>query len=230
MGVLHPEPNEDIAWRVAWQSAVFRRKVVIGIVALVLLLIAFPFFFQAIEQHTGPVLNDWVLSQLPARDMSLPIFLLIWSTGVLLLVRVRRDPAMFMTFVYSYLIVSLSRMVSISLVPLNPPVGLLPLIDPISNAFYGRTFITKDLFYSGHTSTIFLMFLCLRRRWDRLFALAGSFVVGLLLLIQHVHYTVDVVAAPLLTYLFFRLAKRIALSGWNNTAPVKSPESSATTE
>ncbi|CCH54538.1 hypothetical protein BN8_03719 [Fibrisoma limi BUZ 3] len=229
MGILHPGEKEDIAWRVARQSAAFRKKLVIGIVALVLLLIAFPFFFQSIEQHTGPVLNDWVLSQLPARDMSLPIFLIIWSTGFLLLIRARHSPVIFMTFVYSYVVVSLSRMVSISLVPLNPPEGLIPLIDPLSNAFYGRTFITKDLFYSGHTSTIFLMFLCLRRRGDKLFALAGSFAVGLLLLIQHIHYTVDVLAAPLLTYLFYRIAKRIALSKWYNGVPVQSPKNSTAT-
>lgn len=215
MGILTPDPTGDLAWQAAWQYPVFRRKFILGVIAILGLLLAFPAFFQTIERHTGPVLNDWVLNQLPPQDVSIAIFLVIWATALLLLIRARRSPVIFMLFVYGYLIVSLSRMLSINLVPLNPPVGLIPLIDPLSNAFYGKTYITKDLFYSGHTSTMFLMFLCLRQRWDRLFALIGTFIVGGLLLVQHVHYTIDVIGAFVFTYPLYWLGKKLALSGWN---------------
>jgi hypothetical protein len=217
MSILYPDPTGDLAWQTAWQSPVFRRKFFLGLLGTLGLLLTFPWFFQTIEHHTGPVLNDWVLNQLPPRDMSVGIFFAIWATALLLLFRARRSPAVFMMFTYGYIIVSLSRMLSINLVPLDPPVGLIPLIDPISNAFYGKTYITKDLFYSGHTSTIFLMFLCLRRWPDRLFALICSLVVGSLLLVQHVHYTIDVLGAFVFTYPLYWLGKRLALSGWNNT-------------
>jgi membrane-associated phospholipid phosphatase len=216
MSLLSPDPTGNLAWKTAWQSPIFRRKLIIGLIGIIALLFAFPVFFQTIERHTGPVLNDWVLAQLPPQDVSIGIFLIIWATALLLIVRARRSPAIFMMFVYSYIIVSLSRMLSINLVPLDPPIGLIPLIDPISNSFYGKTFITKDLFYSGHTSTIFLMFLCFRRWWDRLLALVGSLVVGGLLLVQHVHYTIDVLGAFVFTYPLYWLGKKIALSGWNN--------------
>ena len=186
----------------------------VGVSCLIALLAAFPYFFRTIEQHTGPVLNDWLLTRLPARDVSIPIFGIIWAAALLLLIRVRRSPAMFMMFVYGYVIISLSRMLSINLFPLNPPIGLLPMVDPITNAFYGEVYITKDLFYSGHTSTIFLIFLCLRNYWDRLFTLIGSLAVGALLLVQHVHYSIDVLGAFVFTYPFYRLGKWIALSGW----------------
>ncbi|GAB3556517.1 phosphatase PAP2-related protein [Spirosoma fluminis] len=216
MSLLTPDPTGDLAWKAAWQSPVFRRKFFIGLAGTIALLFTFPVFFQTIERHTGPVLSDWLLAQLPPQDVSIAIFLLIWATALLLLIRARRSPAVFMMFMYSYIIVSLSRMLSINLVPLDPPIGLIPLIDPISNAFYGKTYITKDLFYSGHTSTIFLMFLCFRRWWDRLLALIGSLLVGSLLLVQHVHYTVDVLGAFLFTYPLYWLGKKIALSGWND--------------
>lgn len=216
MSILTPNPVNDLLWNAAWRSPVFRRKFSIGAVGILALLGAFPIFFQIIEQHSGPVLNDWVLNQLPPQDVSLIIFGVIWAAALLLLIRVRRSPTIFMMFAYSYIIISLSRMISINLVPLNPPVGLIPMIDPITNAFYGKVYITKDLFYSGHTSTIFLIFLCLRRRWDRLFTLIGSFIVGGLLLVQHVHYTIDVIGAFIFTYPFYWIGKWLALSGWNN--------------
>ena len=215
MGILSPDPTGDLAWRAAWRHSVFRRKFFIGLFGIVALLLTFPWFFQTIEGHTGPVLNDWVLNQLPPRDVSLGIFLTIWATALLILIRARRSPAVFMLFAYGYILISLSRVLSINLFPLDPPPGLIPLIDPISNAFYGEKYVTKDLFYSGHTSSIFLIFLCLRRWWDRLFALVGSLIVGSLLLVQHVHYTIDVLGAFVFTYPLYWLGKQIALSGWN---------------
>ena len=96
-------------------------------------------------------------------------------------------------------------MTCIALISLNPPAGLIPMADPITNQFYGAHYITHDLFFSGHTTTVFLIFLCLKNKTDRLYTLIASVILGFLLLIQHVHYTVDVLAAPVLTYAVFRL-------------------------
>jgi hypothetical protein len=100
-------------------------------------------------------------------------------------------------------------MISIIVLPLNPPNELIELIDPISNSFYGSKFITKDLFYSGHTATQFLMFLCLQKRGDKLVTFISTIAIGVLVLVQHVHYTIDVVAAPFFTYLVFIITKKI---------------------
>lgn len=216
MSILIPNPTGNPTWQAAWQQPVFRRKLIIGLICILALLASFPYFFHTIEQHSGPVLHDWVLTQLTPYDVSLLIFGVIWAAALLLLVRMRYSPAIFMMFVYGYVLVSLSRMLSINLLPLNPPVGLIPMIDPITNAFYGEVYITKDLFYSGHTSTLVLIFLCLRQRRDRLFAFVGALIVGSLLLVQHVHYTIDVLGAFVFTYPLYWLGKWLALSGWNN--------------
>ena len=59
---------------------------------------------------------------------------------------------------WAYNGVTLVKMASISLISLNPPKGLIPLMDPITNQFYGQRYITHDLFFSGHTTTVFLFY------------------------------------------------------------------------
>ena len=129
--------------------------------------------------------------------------------AVLTLIRCIQQPSIFLMFLWGFILLSFSRMISIIAVPLNPPDNLLELIDPISNTFYGSKFVTKDLFYSGHTATQFLMFLCLKNKLDKLATLISTFLIGALVLVQHIHYTIDVLAAPLLTYLVFILVKKI---------------------
>ena len=96
-----------------------------------------------------------------------------------------------------------------SLFPLNPPVGLVPLSDPFLKPFYGSNVITKDLFFSGHTGSVFLIFLILRKKWEKIFALVATILVGILLLIQHIHYTIDVIFAPVFVYVVYFLAKKV---------------------
>jgi membrane-associated phospholipid phosphatase len=86
--------------------------------------------------------------------------------------------------------------------------GLIGLVDPISNFFYGEKFVTRDLFFSGHTSTVFLIFLCLPGSRDKKIALAVTIIVGFLLLVQHVHYTLDVLGALLFAWIAYRIARR----------------------
>jgi membrane-associated phospholipid phosphatase len=106
----------------------------------------------------------------------------------------------------------LARILTISILPLNPPAGIITLKDPIANIAYGGNgiFITKDLFYSGHTGNMFLFFLCLQHKWDKIIALAASFIVGILVMVQHIHYSIDVIAAFIFTYFIYLGAKKLA--------------------
>jgi hypothetical protein len=98
-------------------------------------------------------------------------------------------------------------MATISFVALNPPIGLIPLADPLTGIFYGEASITKDLFFSGHIATLTLIFLCLDKKSDKMIGLGAIVTVACLLLVQHIHYSVDILASPIITYVCFRLAK-----------------------
>lgn len=199
-----------LSWSEAFRDPVFRRKFLIVTAALLISLAALPPFFQIIEARSGRHLADPVLNWLPAYDVSWGIVALLWCMIILSLVRAIQSPRFTIVVFLSYAFLYLSRFITISLLPLEPPADLVMLHDPLSNAFYGpKTFITKDLFYSGHTASQFILFFALNRRGDKIFALVCSIAIGVLVLVQHIHYTIDVIAAPVFAFFCYFVAKKL---------------------
>ncbi len=168
-----------------------------------------PSFFRSIEQRNGVVLNDWVLAHLPAVDVSVPIFAIIWGMGILMMVRALYKPAIGMTYLWTLIFVCIARFLTLSFVKLDPPIGLIPLVDPLTGYFYGHAAITKDLFFSGHTASLVLIYLHLERKNDKRIALAAMLIVMMLLLVQHIHYTMDILAAPVIVYCCYRFTRAL---------------------
>ena len=204
--------TENISWSKAWQERRFRNKTIIALLLVTIILTLLPTFFAFIEKREGMVLHDYLLDAIPAMDVSIPTFIIIWSVVMLVLYRIYQNPRLFLVVAYGFILMCLARILTISLLPLNPPTGIITLQDPIANIAYGGNgiFITKDLFYSGHTGNMFLFFLCLEAKWDKMIALISSFLIGLLVLIQHIHYSIDVFAAFIFTYFIYLGAKKIA--------------------
>jgi hypothetical protein len=201
-----------LAWKQAWTNQRFRTLTVAASIIALAILICLPLFFNHIEQRHGIVLQDRLLELIPPTDVSIPTFVIIWSMTLFMWLRCIQDPSIFIVFLVCFILLMLSRMITISLVPLDPPPGLIPLKDPLANIFYGGTdvFVTRDLFYSGHTSIQLMMFLTFRKKLDKLLALLSTLAIGSLVLIQHIHYTIDVAAAFVLGYPIYLLGKRIA--------------------
>ncbi len=204
--------KEHILWSEAWQLKSFRNKTFVALALVAIILLLLPSFFAFIEKREGMVLQDFVLERFPAIDVSIPTFIIIWSVVLLVFYRIYQNPSIFLVVAYGFILMCIARVLTISLLPLNPPPGLITLKDPIANIAYGGKgiFITKDLFYSGHTGNMFLFFLCLQAKWDKIIALSASFMVGFLVLIQHIHYSVDVIAAFIFTYFIYLGAKKLA--------------------
>jgi hypothetical protein len=119
----------------------------------------------------------------------------------LILYRSLYSPSIFITYCFTLAVVTIARVTCITLVPLEPPAGLIRLTDPLTGIFYGNTQIVKDLFFSGHIATLSIIFFSLERKTDKWICAIGTFILAILLLIQHIHYTIDVLASPLITYL-----------------------------
>jgi len=202
-----PSPSIKDNWTAIWRSSYQRYQMIIGTVIMLAIIFTLPFFFAHIQKRKGAVLNDWVLAHIPPHDVSVLIFAIIWGMVLLILIRTIKNPSVYITYCWTLIFVYIVRFVTISVVALDPPLGLIPLVDPLSSVFYGNASITKDLFFSGHTTTMVLIFLCLERRTDKIIALIAAFAVAYLLLVQHIHYTIDVLAAPIVVYPCYRLTR-----------------------
>ena len=92
-------------------------------------------------------------------------------------------------------------------VTLEPPVGMILLADPISSIAYPDRGFAKDLFFSGHVSTMMVLVLIEKNRLAKILKITGTVIMGFLLAWQHVHYTIDLLAAPVITYGIFLVIK-----------------------
>ena len=180
---------------------------IIGTVIMAAIIYILPLFFAHIQKRKGAVLNDWLLARIPPHNVSVFIFAIIWGMALLILIRAINSPSIYITYCWTLIFVCLVRFVTLSVVALDPPAGMVPLVDPLNSALYRNAAITKDLFFSGHTATMVQIWLCLQKRTDKMIALIAAFAVACLLLVQHIHYTIDVLAAPVVVYPCYRLSR-----------------------
>jgi hypothetical protein len=192
-------------WKDAWTSPAIRRQFLLTVPALVGVLLVFSRFIIVIEARPGVTLPDPVLALFEARDFTWLVFAFIYGSLLLGLFYLLSHPRVLLVAMQAYVIMMSVRMVVMYLAPFDPPHGLIPLIDPFAAAGTGAT-LTRDLFFSGHTSTLFLLCLTARLRTLRLIFLICAIVTGTLLMLQHVHYSLDVASAPFFAYTSYRLA------------------------
>jgi PAP2 superfamily C-terminal len=192
-------------WKMRWENKAYRKSFIFYILLAIAMIIAMPFGFDFIESRGGHHWNDFVLSHLPAYDLSVPIFVVMYSLAILFLIRVIQDPHLLYLFLKSYILITITRFVFIYFIPLDPPLTMVELVDPITKIFYGGKIITRDLFFSGHTSTMFLIFLILEKKLDKILALSVTLFIAIALIFQHIHYTADVVVAFPITWLIWKV-------------------------
>ena len=197
------------AWREALRDPGFRVRIALVPPALVAALAGMARFLDAVERRPGVVLPDPVLALLPPRDLTWITFGLIYlglAVGVGWLLR---QPRRLLLALEAYVAMVLFRVAAMWVVPLEAPEGLIPLNDPLVRLFGPSKLLTKDLFFSGHTSTLFLLALAVTSpRWRALF-LACTAGVAICVLWQHVHYAIDVLAAPFFAYGAWRVAEAV---------------------
>src|ERR1700739_2955100 len=98
MRSISVDTNYD--WELAWEDKSFRKKVFIGLVLFTTIFTGLPFFFQYIERRQGVLLNEWILNSIPCHNVSIVIFICIWATLALTLIRAYKQPQFFLLMLY----------------------------------------------------------------------------------------------------------------------------------
>jgi hypothetical protein len=192
-------------WKQAWSLRWFRTHVYFTGPALVLVLFSLTHFLEFVEQRPGVTLTDPLLSLFTPLDTTWVTFAVIYVGllgGVFYLIR---HPQFLLLAIQGYVAMVVLRIVAMFLLPLDPPQTMIPLKDPFVEFFGTGKVLTKDLFFSGHTSTLFLLSLTAPSRQGRIAFLLCTVCVAVCVLIQHVHYSIDVFAAPVFAFAAYKL-------------------------
>jgi hypothetical protein len=193
-------------WKVAARSRRFCIHLILSLLGIVAFAASLPYFFNEILlPKPGVQLNDPVLNFLPPRDWSFEIFILLYSITVISVLLNIKKPNTLLLMFQLYTVVNFMRMTSLYLFTLEAPEGTIPLADPFLTVFaYGKEVYVKDLFFSGHISTLCILYLVEQRTIMKRVILVCTIIVAVFLAWQRVHYTLDMLAAPIVTWLVFR--------------------------
>ena len=194
-----------MTWKEFWGNGRRRTEFIISIIILLAVLESLSVFLNFVESRSGVTLSDPVLAAFHPVNFTWVIFLTIYGSLIAAVVMLIRDPERLLFTLQVYTLMVIVRIAAMYAVPLNPPLNTIPLADPFVQYFGSGAVLTKDLFFSGHTATLFILFLTASSKKVKYFFLAGTIAAAVLLLLQHVHYTVDVLSAPFFTYGCYRI-------------------------
>jgi len=181
------------------------RELIISIPFLAAILIIFPQFLQFVEARQGVVFTDPILVLFNPIDLTWLTFGLIYLSIIITIFSLAKKPERLLFTLQCYGLMVFFRLIVMYLLPLEAPATLISLNDPFVQLLGTGEILTKDLFFSGHTATLFLLFLIMERRVIKIIFIASTILVGIAVMLQHVHYVVDVAVAPFFAYTSYKI-------------------------
>ncbi len=195
------------SWRAAFAERNFKISFFVILGSLVVVMLSFARFIEFVEGRTGSAIDDPILRWFTPADFTWVIFSMIYIALPMAIFMLARDAKRLVRALLAYMLMILIRIVCMYSIPLEPPELMIPLADPFVEFFADSDFIpTKDLFFSGHTATMSLLFFTAIHRPIKTMLGICAVVMAVMVMWQHVHYSVDVVVAPLAAFSAYRLA------------------------
>lgn len=197
--------NNNLSWKSYLREKNFLIEFIITISLLIIVLISFSQFLNFVEARNGTQLNDPILKLFSPIDFTWIIFGIIYVSIISFFIFLIKYPKKLIFSFQCYTLLILIRIIAMYLVPFDAPKKIIPLIDPFVEIFGTGQVLTKDLFFSGHTATLFLFFLIIENKILKFIFLFLTIIVGVALILQHVHYSIDVFAAPFFAYAAYKI-------------------------
>lgn len=196
-------------WKKASAQKQFVRLMLASLIYIGGLVVFMRYFLPYVDQRPGRQLHNLWIEHLPAIDLSPVIFAVIYLSLLLTLIYVLNKPHLFLRLLVTLAIMYTLRAISLYLVPLEPPAGCIPLVDPVITWLIDdKKVVVKDLFFSGHTACLFICILVVRKRYAEIVLCCALVAVIVMLLFQHAHYFIDIAGAFLITPICW------IMSGW----------------
>jgi len=183
--------------------------------SLVFLLVAMFLNFYAgtyAAERASNSVSDIILSNIPVFNVDYAFVfgpIVFW---IIVTIFCLRHPHKIPFWLKSVALFVLVRSIFITLTHIGPfpdhvPINLFTLTTHVDFYIFSSG---ADLFFSGHTGLPFLLALIF---WDnkpmRYFCLASAVFFGIIVLLGHLHYSIDVISAFFITYTIYHLALKI---------------------
>ncbi len=159
-----------------------------------------------VEEIQGVTAPDLILGHIPTLDLNL-----IYIYGIVIIVVILLlYPLFFRVNEFHEVLSQFSLLVAIRgiftiFTHLALPAGAIALDVPRALFFLD---FKNDFFFSGHTAVPFLGFLLFKKDKIRYFFLACSIIMAMVVLLMHIHYTIDVLSAFFITYGSYKIGRR----------------------
>jgi len=177
------------------------------------------------EGKTLPVLSDLILDRLPYYDISL-IYDIFYLTGIVVVLIYwvhKKDYERIPLFLILCGILFLVRGFFIVLTPFGNP----PMFRG-SNMFKAFEGIEVGVYPSGHTGSLFLLFLMVKDKWYKQIILFCLCIVIISLCLSRGHYSIDIFSGIIFTYAIYvfgeKHLKMFDLGNRNNPEDLKHPK------
>ena len=187
--------------------------------ALILLALAVVFQYYAsayVNRVPSNSVADLFLSILPVVNLNLIIVEgALCAIGISILLILAKPEYVLFTLKAAAIFIA-TRAVFISVTH----IGIYPGgVNPDPTGIFDRTYtglgLEAGFFFSGHTGLPFLMALITwKEKFWRYVYLILSVVFGVAVLFAHVHYTIDVLAAPYMAYGIFKMSQYFFADDW----------------
>jgi membrane-associated phospholipid phosphatase len=200
-----------MSWKDFFSSYRNRVEFITSILLLAIVLFTLTNFLNYVESRIGFSFDDPILSLFEPTDLTWLTFTLIYGSLITAIVNLISQPDKLLFTIQLYILMVIVRIISMWLLPLNPPEKMILLNDPFVEFFGTGKTLTKDLFFSGHTATLFILFLTVDDKLFKRIFLLSTILVAISVLIQHVHYSIDVFAAIFFTYACYQILKSLKI-------------------
>jgi hypothetical protein len=167
--------------------------------------------YSSAKAADAPAVRDFFLDRMPVLHVDFIIVIvaiLFWVFSSLLLSFAPRR-LLFDIKAIALFIILRAFFMNLTHLGLYPGAAS-PGADNFGWSFYDRVTFQGNLFFSGHVGFPFLMALIFwdRAPWRRFFIIA-SIIFGAAVLFAHVHYSIDVFAAPFMSYGVFAIVAKL---------------------